>query len=158
MIKNIIRKVLKESYEDHVLYDILNRDDEDPEKIKYQKIIKHIESPESDEGENWSEKERNFLRKSLSNVKVSGYKEVNPKTKKSNELKTAKSSAETLIKKIDSILSNKDYSPNDSNCVSKLQKLSNELKKLSKNKDLSMMADKEKEINVTLNKCSFTRK
>lgn len=34
MIKNIIRKVLKESYEDYVLYDVMNRDREDPEKIK----------------------------------------------------------------------------------------------------------------------------
>ena len=90
MIKNIIKKVLKESYEDYILYDVMNRDRDDPEKIKYQKIIKQIESPESHEGENWSEKERSFLKKSLNNVKVPGYKEVDTSTRKSNTIKTVK--------------------------------------------------------------------
>lgn len=166
MIKNIIKKVLKESYEDYILYDVMNRDRDDPEKIKYQKIIKQIESPESHEGENWSEKERSFLKKSLNNVRVPGYKEVDTSTRKSNTIKTAISSAETTLDKIKSILSDENYNPKNSDCVTKLQDLSDELEnvkdnpedKLLKGKGLEIMFIIQKEIDDTLNKCSFTRK
>jgi len=165
-IKNIIKKILKESYEDYVLYDIMNRDYDDPEKIKYQKIINQIEKLESDEGENWSEKERNFLRKSLSKVNVPGYKEPSSETRRGNELKTTISGAETTLKTVNSILSDTKFQSRNTECIDKLKELSEELEnvisnpndKLLKGKSLEIISMIQKEIDQTINKCSFKYK
>jgi hypothetical protein len=165
-MKSLIKKILRESYEDFVFQDIMTRDRDDVDRIKYNKILKQIESPESDEGEKWSSKERDFLKKSLSKNNVSGYKEISDRTKNDNELKTTISKANTAIDKVNYILNSESHKSKDYNCVSNLSKLSDELSNvidnpknvLLKGNGIKIIESIIKDINKTIINCNFLYK
>ena len=164
--RTVIKKILKESYEDFVFQDIMTRNRDDVDRIKYDKILKQIESPESDEGEKWSNKERDFLKKSLGKTNISDYKEVSDKTKYGNELKTVVSKANTAIDKVNSILNSKSHKSKDYNCVSNLKNLSDELSDIIDNPEDTLLKGNGikiiesiiKEINNTITNCNFLYK
>jgi hypothetical protein len=129
-MKNLIRKILKESYEDYALYTIdSNKNHEYHDELNT--FIDKIEDINSEDGKEWSDSERSKLNKWLKDKNIPGYPgDINPKTSQDNEIKIVKNNTENLLDKVDGILDSETHEPINNTCEDKLIKLTDRLESI----------------------------
>ena len=144
-----------ETYDD-ALYDVLSNKNKGRNK-EVSDLLDEYESPDSEEGKNISDKEREHIHRLLDEIAPD---EVNRKgtskeTRDKNSLKMSKIDADSILTKVSKIVNDENYKPVDEKYYQLLKDKSRELKKLKSSNDYIKINNCIKELSKLLKDAEF---